>query len=293
MQKRRPPVTVIVPAGDREDVIEDCLKSAAWADELIVVDSFSTDRTLEIARRYATRILRHEYGCSALQKNWAIPQASHEWVMILDTDERIPSNLRQEINDVLASGPVAVGYRIPRLNLSLGKPVLHAGYYPDYQVRLFQRDHGRYNSRRVHAHVVLDGPCGVLANPIVHYAHRSLDQTIGNLLVRMTAWESEERRRQQMHQPAIFGGIVPGLLIRPLAAFLLRYLGQSGWRDGMHGFSLSLLWSMYVALTYLRTWESTLQLPPLWWVEDWDARSKGYDSENTIRPQPPQQLRRD
>jgi glycosyltransferase involved in cell wall biosynthesis len=291
MQSSRPPVTVIVPTGDREDVIEDCLQSAAWAEELIVVDSFSTDRTLEIAQRYATRILRHEYGYSALQKNWAIPQASHEWVMILDTDERITSNLRQEIDDVLAAAPEAVGYRIPRLNLSLGKPILRAGYHPDYQVRLFKRDHGRYSPRRVHAHVVLDGPCGVLANPIVHYAHRSLDQTISNLLVRMTAWESDERRQAQANHPTLLGGIVPGLLIRPPVAFLLRYVGQAGWRDGMHGFSLSLLWSMYVALTYLRTWESTLQLPPLWWVEDWHTRSKALESAHPLRPQQPRHLR--
>lgn len=272
-------------------MIEDCLRSAAWADELIVVDSYSRDQTLAIARPFATRILQHEYQNSALQKNWAIPQAKHDWVMILDTDERICSALRQEIEDVLASPSAAVGFRIPRVNLSLGKPILHGGYYPDYQIRLFRKGHAHYDLRRVHAHVVLDGPSGVLRSPIIHYAHRSLDQTVANLLVQMTGWEAEQRRLEQESERANHG-VVSGLLVRPMAAFLLRYLRQGGWRDGMHGFSLSLIWSMYVAITYLKIWETTLELPPKWWVEDWAERSTAYDATHPIRPQLPHHLRR-
>src|SRR5215210_2149015 len=96
-------LSIIVPTNNRIDVVEDCLKSVRWADEVIVVDSYSTDGTLDIARKYADRVLQHEYGFSALQKNWAIPQATHEWVLIVDTDERVTPELRDEIEAVLQS----------------------------------------------------------------------------------------------------------------------------------------------------------------------------------------------
>ncbi len=100
-QLKRAALTVLVPAGDRADVIEGCLKSVRWADEVLVVDSYSTDGTLEIVRRYADRVIQHEYINSALQKNWAIPQAAHEWVLIVDTDERVTPALRAEIEAAL------------------------------------------------------------------------------------------------------------------------------------------------------------------------------------------------
>jgi len=267
------PLTVIVPTGNSVDVIEDCLRSVRWADELLVVDSFSTDGTMDIARRYADRILRHEYGYSALQKNWAIPQASHEWILLVDTDERVSSALRQEVRRVLEDDAPFVGYRIPRLNYMLGRPIHHAAYSPDYQIRLFKRDHARYQLRRVHAHVLLDGACGTLQSPLIHYAHRSLDQTLANLLVRMTTWEAEQRRLVDPGRARLSAlGLWPQLVLRPLAAFGLRYVRQGGWREGYRGLVVSMLWAMYVAITYIKIWEAELELPERWWQEDWKRR---------------------
>jgi len=264
-------LSIIVPTNNRSDVVEDCLQSVRWADEVIVVDSYSTDGTLDIARKYADRVLQHEYGFSALQKNWAIPQATHEWVMIVDTDERVPASLRDEICATLRASQPYVGYRIARVNMLLGKPLYHAGYYPDYQIRLFRRDSGRYDLRRVHAHIQLDGPCGTLRSPLVHYAHRSLDQTIRNLLVLMTTWEAEQRTQQaQRSNQRPTKGLALNLLLRPLGAFGLRYFRYGGWRDGYHGLVVSLLWAMYVAITYMKIWERDLNLPERWWVDDWD-----------------------
>ncbi len=264
------PLTVIVPTGNSADVIEDCLRSVRWADEVLVVDSFSTDGTMEIAQRYADRILRHEYGYSALQKNWAIPQASHEWILLVDTDERVSLELRQEVQQALAHLSSFVGYRIPRLNYMLGQPIRRAAYHPDYQVRLFKRDHARYQLRRVHAHVVLDGPCGTLQAPLIHYAHRSLDQTLFNLLIRMTTWEAEQRQRVEARRTDVPGlGLWPQLLLRPLAAFGLRYVRQGGWREGYRGLVVSMIWAMYVAVTYMKIWEAELDLPERWWRLDW------------------------
>jgi glycosyltransferase involved in cell wall biosynthesis len=261
---------VIVPTGSRADVIEDCLKSVRWADEVIVVDSYSTDDTLEIARRYADRVLQREYGFSALQKNWAIPQASHEWVLIVDTDERVPASLRAEIESILERSPEHAGYRIPRANSVLGREIRHADYYPDYQVRLFRRDAGHYDLRRVHAHVILSGSCGTLESPLIHYSSRSIDQTLRNLLITMTTWEAEQRiqtARDQGRSPN--SRLWLNLLFRPLAAFGLRYVRQGGWRDGYHGLVVSLIWAIYVAITYMKIWEQGLQLPEQWWLDDW------------------------
>jgi glycosyltransferase involved in cell wall biosynthesis len=275
MTGRKAQLSVIVPTGSRADIIEDCLKSVSWADEVIVVDSFSNDGTLEIARRHATRVLQNEYGFSAKQKNWAIPQATHEWVLIVDTDERVPAELRREIEQVLCSSGPYVGYRIPRLNILFGGPVKSAGYYPDYQVRLFRRDLGRYDMRRVHAHVQLDGSCGTLQAPLVHYAHRSLDQTLRNLLILMTTWEAEQRELQltARGKPSTYQLSV-NLLMRPAAAFALRYFGQGGWRDGYRGLIVSMIWAMYIAITYMKVWERSQGLSEHWWQEDWQSRQR-------------------
>ncbi len=260
-------LTAIVPTGNRVDVIEDCLRSLTWVDELLVVDSFSEDGTLAIAERYADRILQRAYVNSAEQKNWAIPQATHDWVLIVDTDERVSPSLRAEIETVLSAPlPTHVGYKIPRRNFLLNREVRHTGYYPDYQIRLFRRDDARYASRQVHAHVQLNGSCGTLSAALIHYAHRSIDQTVRNLLLRMTTWEAEHRIE---HAAGALPRFLPlQLLFRPIAAFFLRYVGQKGYRDGMAGLVLSVLWAIYVALTYIKIWEHSLNLPTAWWSDE-------------------------
>jgi glycosyltransferase involved in cell wall biosynthesis len=269
------PLSVIVPAGNRIEVIEDCLRSVRWADELIVVDSFSTDGSLDIASRYADRILQHAYGFSAQQKNWAIPQATHSWVFIVDTDERVTQELRLEIDKVLSNPDPYKGFKIPRVNLFNGKQMMYGGYYPDTQLRLFQRDHGRYDMRKVHSHVLLDGPCGQLKNPLVHYTHQSLNQTLSNLLILMTTWEADERIKQTLSkEKSSTRWLRINLLLRPLAAFSLRYIKQGGWRDGIHGLVISLVWAMYVEITYMKIWENSLELSQKWWQQDWQEKSQ-------------------
>jgi glycosyltransferase involved in cell wall biosynthesis len=259
-------LTVLVPSFNSAEVIADCLQSAAWADELLVVDSGSTDETLELARQAGARLLQHAYENSAAQKNWAIPQAAHPWVLIVDTDERVTPELRREIEAVLSEPGPRAGYQIPRLNYAFGEPLRHTGYFPDYQIRLFRRDRGRYAPREVHAHMLIDGSVGRLSQPLIHYAQRSMAQTIRSLLVRMTEWEAVERERQGAR--ASLGQ----MLLRPPAAFFYRYIYQGGFRDGQRGLVVSLLWSFYVGLTYLRLWERQHPQPAGWWVTDWQRR---------------------
>lgn len=248
----REPLSVFVPCGNSHDVIEDCLQSVSWADELVVVDSFSTDGTLAIAERYATRILRNEYIDSATQKNWAIPQVAHDWVLIVDTDERVTSELRSEIERALTDSGEMVGFRIPRLNHAWGRPLYHGGNYPDYQLRFFRKECGRYQQRRVHAHVILDGPCGTLGNHLLHYGQRSMTQVIHHLLEQFTIWEAEER----IDKGARF--TARSALLRPPAAFLYRYVYQRGFLDGVPGLIMAGFWAMYVFLSFARIWEIEL-----------------------------------
>jgi len=242
-------LSVLVPCGNSADVIEDCLRSVTWADEIVVVDSFSTDGTLDIARRYASRILQHEYVDSATQKNWAIPEVANNWVLIVDTDERVNGNLRAEICKLLMEPGEFVGFRLPRLNHAWGYPLLHGGNYPDYQLRLFRKDKGRYQTRRVHAHVLLDGPTGTVQNPLLHFGQRNVQQVTRHLLGDFTTWEAEERHRQGKRFSA------SQAVGRSAAAFLYRYFWLRGFQDHIPGLLMAGFWAAYVFLTYAKLWE--------------------------------------
>jgi len=166
-------LTVIIPAKNEEHNIRECIETAAWADEVIVCDSFSTDRTCEIAAGCAASVVQHEYVHSAAQKNWIIPQASCEWVMILDADERITPELRAAVESAINSGKHD-GYRVRRRTTFLARPIHHCGWERDYPLRLFRRDRGRYEDRAVHAAVIVDGEVGRIHAPLTHHTDRNL-----------------------------------------------------------------------------------------------------------------------
>ncbi len=153
-----PRLTIIIPTFNEERNIREAIACSRWADEIMVVDSFSTDGTPTIARDLGARVLEHEYINSATQKNWAIPQATHEWVMVLDADERIPTELRDEILAFMA-GPgskgEAGGLRILRANHFMGRPIRYSGWQHDSVLRVFPRDRARYLDRQVHADVII------------------------------------------------------------------------------------------------------------------------------------------
>lgn len=242
----REKISVLIPCFNNEDIIEDCLRSVRWADEVLVCDSYSTDRTVEIARRSADRVIQREYGNSASQKNWAIPQAAHPWVMVVDTDERVSPELRAEVEKLLEAGDDSVAYRIPRANHIYGRWLRHGGEWPDYQIRLFRRDRARYQQREVHAHMVVDGAIGTLQHPLLHFPHRSLAGFRRVILQRYTTWEATEKHRQgvRFHWHS--------LVIRPPGAFVQRYLVKGGYRDGWQGLFMATLWFLYVIITYLK-----------------------------------------
>ena len=236
-------ITVIVPCYNNQDIIRECLESVKWADEIIVCDSYSKDATVEIAREYTGRIIQHEYINSAVQKNWAIPQAANEWVMIVDSDERVTAQLRGEIENLLDGVPSNDGYKIPRANFSFGKQLKYGGYWPDYQLRLFKKNKGRYEPRYVHAHVELDGNCGFLKNHLLHFHDRTLFQVTEKMLFRYARWEAMERLNKK--EPRLWE-----LFLKPPGVFVYRFFYQRGFKDGLGGFFAASLWAAYIFMTY-------------------------------------------
>lgn len=249
--RQRRPLTVIIPTHNEEKTLPDCLESVRFADETLVVDSFSNDQTLEIARRSGARIVQREYGYSAQQKNWAIPQARHEWVLLVDADERVTPGLRDEILKLLEDGPGADGYWIRRANFFLGKRIRFCGWGTDRVIRFFRRDVARYQDRQVHAEINLPGPLPSLASPLEHHTFRSFRQYWRKLDL-----YSEWGARQMYLEGRRAGGVQ--LLLRPIGRFVRMYILRFGFLEGAHGVVLSLLGAFTVYLKYARLWEMRL-----------------------------------
>src|SRR4051812_30492174 len=173
-----PKLTVLIPCKDEVQHIRACIESVrSMADEILVADSGSTDGTLEIIHAMrGCRVVEREYVNSADFKNWAIPQASHEWVLVVDADERMTPELAEEIRNLLAFPARYNGYSIRRGNFFLGHPIRHCGWNTSRLVRLFRRDASRYETRRVHANVVVEGGIGELRKPLVHHTALDLDR---------------------------------------------------------------------------------------------------------------------
>jgi len=244
------PLSVIVPTFNEEANLAECLASVGFASEIVVVDSFSTDRTGEIARSYGARFVQHEYVNSATQKNWAIPQAENEWVLLVDADERVSPELAAEIRDLFRSGPKHQGYWISRRNHFLGREMRHGGWETDAVIRLFRRDSARYEDREVHSEIDLPGPLPTLRSPLVHYSFRSWRQYWPKI-EKYTDWGASQALRDGKRS-----GVV-SILVRPLLRFLKMYIVRLGFLDGAEGAQLALLGAFSVYLKYSKLWEMT------------------------------------
>jgi len=230
------------------------MASVAWADEVFVVDSFSSDPTPELAREAGARVVQHEYVNSATQKNWAIPQAAHEWVLIVDADERITPDLRDEILEILerdarGDGAVLDGYRIGRLNHFMGRRVRYCGWQNDTCLRLFRRDLGRYQDREVHADIEIPtGRVGRLRHKMPHYTFVSFDQYMKKFN-QYTSWAALDRARRtprvRWHH----------LALRPLGRFFKQYVLKRGFLDGQVGLVVCGLAAFSVFMKYAKLYE--------------------------------------
>ncbi len=241
-------LTAIIPTGNEENNIREVLESVNFADEIIVVDSMSTDLTTTIAKEFTDRIISRPYQYSASQKNWAIPQATHEWILLLDADERVTPELKTEILDVLDSIDInTVAYWIYRKNHFMGKHVKYSGWQNDKVIRLFKRDLCRYEDKMVHAEIVADGKVSFLKNRLHHNTYRSIDSHIKKLN-RYAAWQAIDYDK--------FTGRLHGFhfFIKPVWSFFKHYILQLGFRDGVVGFVISSLHAYAVLMRYTKLW---------------------------------------
>ena len=247
-EQRREKISILVPTFNEEKNIRECLESVKWADEIVIVDSYSSDNTLKIARDYTEKILQHKYINSASQKNWAIPQLSNEWSMIVDSDERVTPELKDEIVGILVDGTEHDGFYIYRRNHFLGKEIKHCGWNKDKCLRLFRKGKGKYQDREVHADIILDGKVGFLKNKLLHYTFDSFEQYLKKW-DRYTSWASIDRGKKTKYVHWHH------LILRPLWRFIRQYIFKLGFLDGKEGYMICKLAAMSVFMKYAKLWE--------------------------------------
>jgi len=243
-------VSVILITLNEERNIDRCLRSVQWADEIVVVDSFSRDRTIERARQYTDRIYQHEYPGSSRQVERGIGYATGEWILILDADEEVSPELAKEIRASIAAAGSNVAYRILRRPWAFGRWIDHGGWFPDYQLRLFRKDRYRPEHQEVHGGFGADGPVGQLSGLVYHYTY----ETIYAYVARMNDYTSLEVSNKLASSPDRKVR-KRDLLLSPLSHFLRMYFVKRGYRDGMNGLVLALLDATYAMLLYAKLWE--------------------------------------
>jgi len=243
-----PKVSVTVITLNESANITGALESVAWADEIVVVDAHSTDDTVARARRFTDRVIVREWTGYVAQKNHAASVASHDWILSLDADERVTPELAAELRAVLAGDPPCAGYRVPRLTSYLGRWWRTTDWYPDPQLRLYDRRHARWEGRYVHESVRVDGPIGRLRHDLHHLAYRDVSQHL-QTIDRYTTLAA-----RQMHEDGVRAGMLD-LVTRPPAAFLRNYVLKRGLTDGAAGLIVSGLNAYYVWLKYVKLWE--------------------------------------
>jgi glycosyltransferase involved in cell wall biosynthesis len=243
MKRRR--LSVCIVAMNEADRIGRCLRSADLADEWIVVDSHSTDDTREIAAGLGARVIERDWPGWLEQKNFAIDQASHDWVLCLDADEWVSPELRRSIEEVLERDDETAGFEFARLTRYMGRWIRHGGWYPDRKLRLFRRDMGRFEGRNPHDRVRVKGPVERLDGDLLHDPFRSLSDHLRTIDRYTTVAAGDKHDRGEKAR-------LVDLTLRPFGKFLRMYLVKHGWLDGPAGFVVAITGSFYVFLKYAK-----------------------------------------
>lgn len=225
-------LSVIVIARNEAHAIRACLESVAWADEIIVVDSGSTDGTPEMCRECGAKVYIMEWPGFGPQKNRALDLAGSEWVLSLDADERVSAELRQELQAAMRMPGAHVAFRIPRLSSYCGRFMRHSGWWPDYVTRLFKRGSARFSDDLVHERLIVEGTTGTLQPPLLHETYRDLEEVLDKINAYSTAGA---RMLQQKGK----GASLSSAVLHGLWAFLRTYLLRLGFLDGREGFMLA------------------------------------------------------
>jgi len=245
----RAALAVCVITLDEEDRIGDCLASVAWADEILVVDSGSSDRTAAIAAAHGARVIVRAWPGYAAQKNFALEQVAAEWVLSIDADERVSPELASAIRALVAAADERIaGASMPRRTWYLGRWIRHGGWYPDRKLRLVRRGRGSWQGEYVHERLVADGAIRALDGDLLHYTYRGIADHLRTIDRFTTAAAREMASRGA-------GPAWIGMLVNPPLKFLKMYLLKAGLLDGVPGFIAAVLGSYYVFLKHAKLWE--------------------------------------
>lgn len=248
------PISATVITYNESRNVREALQSLSWADEIIVVDSGSSDDTVEICRRFTDKVLHRDWTGYADQKNFAVESARNDWIFSLDADERVSPELRDEIRELAARGFPRRAYRIPRAAFFMGRWLRHGDWYPDYQMRLFDRRCGKWEGGRVHESFKTAEKPGVLQGEIHHYTYRDFSDYLQRLETYSTLAALDYRDRGKKAGIWKLVGV-------PTAAFVKAYLVKRGFMDGLPGFAAAVMGSVSAFFKYAKLYELEHEKP--------------------------------
>lgn len=239
------PLSVVIIAKNEEERIGGCLESVKWADEIIVVDDMSADRTLDIARQWTDKIVQRKMDVEGAHRNYAYSLANNEWILSLDADERVSRELKDEISSLLSRNVEFNVFAIALRNYIGNYWVRWGGWYPAYKDRLFRRGHFRYEEVHVHPRVTYDGRCGKLKGDIIHYSYDGFEELTASLNAQTT---KEAQKWVSTGRKVSFGKAI----WRALDRFIRAYISKKGYRDGVVGLVVALNGGLYQILSYAK-----------------------------------------
>jgi len=247
----KPKISAVVVCYNEEDNIERCLKSLLWADEIVVVDSFSTDRTVELCKKYTKRLYQREWPGFIQQKSYAVSLAQYEWVFSLDSDEVVTEKLRDEILTRLSADKDEVnGYHIKRHSFYLGRWINHGGWYPDYKLRLFKKSEVVCGGENPHDKYFVNGKTARLNGEIEHYTYRNISDQLS------TIDGFSEISADGLYRKGSRFTLVR-MFFKPPVKFVETYVYKLGFLDGLAGLIISVLTSYYIFVKYAKLWEKS------------------------------------
>lgn len=242
-------VTVLILVPNAEDKITRCLDSVTWADDIFcIIDTKTTDGSEAIVRQYTEHVVTHPYENAAAQRNWALPQVTTEWTLVLDADEWVSEALRDRVLKIVAESGGPHGYDIKRYSYFFGRLIRHCGWHRDYNLRLFRTAEGRYLDKKVHSKVVVEGPVGTINDVMYHDTYNTFEEYF-TTFHRFTTWGAEDAYQRGKRTTLL------DLTFRPALRFVKMYFLRQGFRDGYHGAVLCGLAACSVFTKYAKLWQ--------------------------------------
>ncbi|KAF0153626.1 MAG: Glycosyltransferase [Ignavibacteria bacterium] len=246
MNSGKSKISVVIIAFNEEANLGECLESVKWAEEIIVVDSFSYDKTIEVAKQFTDKVFQKKWEGFARQRKFSLETASNEWVLSLDADERVTPELKNSILKVIEKDSQTNGYKAARRNYFLGKWITGAHWYPDYQLRFFKKDKARIEEVLVHEGFEVEGKTEIIAGDIIHFSYRSLDDAYRKIN-HYSSLAAQQKADKKVNAADI--------ILHPIAAFLTDYFSRKAYKDGLHGLLVAIMHAMTNLMTYTKIWE--------------------------------------